>query len=113
MYQHNKSSESEVKLRQAGNRYKRVFEATKLAYAEKNKTKEYQKSIKTNIKYNIKSIKNKRCRDFRQIANSVLNKSKSEIPPLFNRLEVVGRSHGDPFKACVRNFLSIFHFFTK
>ena len=94
MYQHNKSSESEVKLRQAGNRYKRVFEATKLAYAEKNKTKEYQKSIKTNIKYNnIKSIKNKRCRDFRRIANSVLNKSKPKIPPLFNSPEVVGRSH--------------------
>ena len=43
LYQQNKSSESKVKLRQAGNRYRRVFEATKLAYAEKTK----QKSIKS------------------------------------------------------------------
>ena len=37
-YQQNKSSESEVKFRQASNCCKRVFEAAKLAYA--NKTKE-------------------------------------------------------------------------
>ena len=44
LYQQNKSSESKVKFRQASNRWKRVLEAAKLAYA--NKTKEsitYQK----------------------------------------------------------------------
>ena len=43
LYQQNKSSESKVKRRQAANRYRRVFKATKLAYAEKTK----QKSIKS------------------------------------------------------------------
>ena len=38
MYQKDKSSDSKVKFRQASNRCKRVFEAAKLAYA--NKTKE-------------------------------------------------------------------------
>ena len=38
LYQQNKSSESKVKFRQASNRYKRILEAAKLAYA--NKTKE-------------------------------------------------------------------------
>ena len=35
LYQQNKSSESEVKFRQASNRCKRVLEAAKLAYATK------------------------------------------------------------------------------
>ena len=39
LYQKDKSSESKVKFRQASNRYKRVLEAAKLAYADKtNKT---------------------------------------------------------------------------
>ena len=38
LYQKDKSSDSEVKFRQASNRCKRVLEAAKLAYA--NKTKE-------------------------------------------------------------------------
>ena len=38
LYQREKSFDSKVKFRQAGNRCKRVFEAAKLAYA--NKTKE-------------------------------------------------------------------------
>ena len=38
MYQKDKSSDSKGKLRQASNRFKRVLEAAKLAYA--NKTKE-------------------------------------------------------------------------
>ena len=53
-----------------------VLEATKLAYAAKTK----------------ESITSQKCgpRDFWQIFNSVLNKGKSAIPPLFNRLEVLG-----------------------
>ena len=75
LYQQNKSSESKLKFRQASNRCKRVLEAAKLAYAIK--TKESITSQKLGS------------RDFRRIANSVLNKSKSAIPPLFNRPEVL------------------------
>ena len=79
LYQQNKSSESRVKFRQASNRCKRVLEAAKLAYA--TKTKESIKSQKLGS------------RDFWQIANSVLNKGKSAIPPLFNRPEVLSSAH--------------------
>ena len=75
MYQREKSSDSKVKFRQASNRCKRILEAAKLAYA--NKTKESITSKKLGS------------RDFWQIANSVLNKGKSAIPPLFNRPEVL------------------------
>ena len=75
MYQKDKSSDSKVKFRQASNHCKRVLEAAKLAYA--NKTKE---SI---------TLQKLGSRDFRQIANSVLNKGKSAIPPLFNGPEVL------------------------
>ena len=68
--QQNKSSESKVKFRQASNYFKRVPEAAKLVYA--NKTKEYITSMK------LGSL------DFLRIANSVLNKGKSAITPLFN-----------------------------
>ena len=74
-YQQNKSSESKVKFRQASNRCKRVLEAAKLAYA-------------TNTKESITSQK-LGFRDFWRIANSVLNKGKSAIPPLFNGPEVL------------------------
>ena len=74
MYQQNKSSESKVKFRQASNHCKRVLEAAKLPYA--TKTKESINSWKLGSQ------------DFWQIANSVLNKGKSAIPPLFNGLEV-------------------------
>ena len=74
MYQKDKSSDSKVKFRQASNRCKRVLEAAKLAYA--NKTKE---SI-TSQNLALQTW---------QIANSVLNKGKSAIPPLFNSLEVL------------------------
>ena len=75
LYQEGKSSESKVKLIQASNYYKRVLEAPKLPYA--NKTKESITSQKL-------------CsRDFWWIDNSVLNKGKSAIPPLFNGLEVL------------------------
>ena len=75
LYQREKSSDSKVKFRQASNRCKRVLEAAKFAYA--NKTKE-----------SITSQKLGSC-DFWRIANSVLNKGKSAIPPLFNRPEVL------------------------
>ena len=68
LYQREKSSDSKVKFRQASNRCKTVLEAAKLAYA--NKTKESITSQKLGS------------RDFWRIANSVLNKGKSAIPPL-------------------------------
>ena len=70
LHQQNKSSESKVKFRQASNRCKRILEAAKFAYA--TKTKESITSPKLGS------------RNFRRIANSVLNKGKSIIPPLFN-----------------------------
>ena len=75
MYQQNKSSESKGKFRPASNRCKRVLEAAKLAYA--TKTKESITSQKLGS------------RDFWRIANSVLNKGKFAIPPLFNGPEVL------------------------
>ena len=57
-------------FRQASNRCKRVLETAKLAYA--NKTKESITSQKLGSQ------------DFWRIPNSVLNKSKPTIPPLFN-----------------------------
>ena len=75
MYQQNKSSEYKVKFRQAINCSERVLKAAKLAYA--NKTKESIISQKRGYL------------DFWRTANSVLNKSKSAIPPLFNRMGVL------------------------
>ena len=73
----------------ASNRCKRVPKAAKLAYV--NKTKESINSQKL-------------CsRDFCRIANSVLNKSKSAIPPLLNGLEVLS-SASDKGKFFARNF---------
>ena len=74
-YQQNKSSESKVKFRQASNRWKRVLEAAKLAYATKTK-----ESI---------TFQKLDSQDFWRIANSLLNKGKSAIPPLFNGPEVL------------------------
>ena len=89
LYQQNKSSESKVKFRQASNRCKRVLEAAKLAYA--TKTKESITSQKLGSQ------------DFWQIANSVLNKGKSAIPPLFNGREVLS-SASDKAKLFAKNF---------
>ena len=89
LYQKDKSSESKVKFRQARNRCKRVLEAAKLAYA--NKTKESITSQKLGS------------RDFWQIANSVLNKGISTIPPLFNGPEVLS-STSDKAKLFAKNF---------
>ena len=69
LHQQNKSSEFKVKFRQDSNRCKRVLEVAKLAYA-------------TQIKESITSLK-LGSRDFRRIANSLLNKGKSAIAPLF------------------------------
>ena len=88
-YQQNKSSESKVKFRQAGNCCKRFLEAAKPAYA--NKTKESITSQKLGS------------RDFWRIANSVLNKGKSAIPPLFNGPEVLS-SASDKGKLFAENF---------
>ena len=89
LYQQKKSSESIVKFRQASNRCKRVLEAAKLAYASKTK----------------ESITSQRLgsRDFWQIANIVLNKGKSVIPPLFNRPEVL-LSASDKAKLFAKSF---------
>ena len=88
-YQRDKSSDSKVKFRQSSNRCKRVPEAAKLAYA--NKTRE-----------SITSQKLGSC-DFWRIANSVPNKGKSAIPPLFNSLEVLS-SASDKVKFVPENF---------
>ena len=89
MYQREKSSDSKVKFRQASNRCKRVLEAAKLAYA--NKTKESITSQKLGS------------RDFWRIANSVLNRGKSAIPPLFNGPEVLSPA-SDKAKLFAENF---------
>ena len=89
LYQREKSSDSKAKFRQTDNRCKRVLEAAKLAYA--NKTKESITSHKLGS------------RDFWGIANSVLNKGKSAIPPLFNGLEVLSSAF-DKAKLFAENF---------
>ena len=86
LYEQNKSS---AKFRQASNCCKRVLEAAKLAYV--TKTKESITSQKLGS------------RDFWQIANSVLNKGKSAIPPLFNGPEVLS-SACDKAKLFAKNF---------
>ena len=89
LYQREKSSDSKVKFRQASNLCKRVPEAAKLAYA--NKTKESITSQKLGS------------RVFWRIANSVLNKGKSAIPPLFNGSEVLS-SASNKAKLFAENF---------
>ena len=75
--------------RQASNYCKRILEAAKIAYA--NKTKESITSQKLGS------------RDFWRIADSVLNKGKSAIPPLFNGPEVLS-SASDKAKLFAENF---------
>ena len=89
LYQREKSSDSKVKFRETSNHCKRVLEAAKLAYA--NKTKESITSQKLSS------------HDFWRIANSVLNKGKSAIPPLFNGPEVLS-SASDKAKLFAENF---------
>ena len=68
---------------------KRVLEAAKLAYA-----------TKTNESITSQKLGS---RDFWRTANSVLNKGKSAIPPLFNGLEVLS-SASDKAKLFAKNF---------
>ena len=75
LYQQNKSSELNVKSRQASNHCKSVLEAAKLAYV--NKTKESVTSQKLGSQ------------DFWQITNSVFNKGRSDVPPRINSLEIL------------------------
>ena len=89
MHQQNKSSESKVKFRQAGNHCSRVTEAVKLQSA--NKTKESITSHKLGSQ------------DFWQIADSVLNKSRSARSPLFSSPEVL-YSASDKAKLFTENF---------
>ena len=87
MYGNDNFSESKVKFRQASNCCKRVLEAAKLAYA--NKTKEYNFPETCFL-------------DFLRIANSVLNKGKSAIPPLCNVAKLLS-SASDQEKSCAEN----------
>ena len=75
LYQQNKSSELNVKSRQASNHCKSVLEAAKLAYV--NKTKESVTSQKLGSQ------------DFWQITNSVFSKGRSDVPPRINSLEIL------------------------
>ena len=89
LYQREKSSDSKVKFRQASNRCKRVLEAAKLAYANKTKESIISKKLGSH--------------DFCRIANSVLNRGKSALPPLFNGPEVLS-SASDKAKLFAENF---------
>ena len=89
MYQQNKSCESKIKFRQASNHCKRVLEATKLAYT--NKTKGSIFSLKLGSQ------------DFWWIVNSVLNKRKSAVSPLFSGSEVLSFAF-DKAKLFAENF---------
>ena len=93
-YEQNKSK---VKFRQASIRCKKILEAAKLAYATKTKL-----AYATKTKESISSQK-LGSQDFWRIANSVLNKEKSAIPPLFNGLEVLS-SVSDKAKLFAKNF---------
>ena len=89
LYQTEKPCDSKVQFRQASNCCKRVLEAAKLAPT--NKTKESITSQKLGS------------RDIWRIANSVLDKGKSAMPPLFNGPEVLS-SASDKAKLFAENF---------
>ena len=89
LYHQNKSSGSKVKFRQPRNCCKRVLEAAKLAYA-----------TKTNESITSQKLPSQ---DFWRIANSVLNKGKLAIPPLFNGPEVLF-SASDKANLFAKNF---------
>ena len=85
---YSKVLKSKVKFRQASNCCKRVFETAKLAYATKTK-----ESI---------TFQKLGSQDFWRIANSVFNKGKSAISPLFNNPEVLS-SASDKAKLFAKN----------
>ena len=68
---------------------KRVLEAAKVAYVNKTKESIFPQKLGTQV--------------FWQIAESVLNKDKSAIPPLFNSPEVLS-SASDKAKLFAKNF---------
>ena len=78
-----------MKFRQVSNCCKRVLEAAKLEYASKSKESITSQKLGS--------------QDFWQIANIVLNKSKSAIPPLFNGPEVLS-SASDKATLFAENF---------
>ena len=78
-----------MKFRQASNCCKWILKAAKLAYA--NKAKEFFTFQKPGS------------RDFWRIANSVQNKGKSTIPPLFNGPELMSFA-SDKAKLFAENF---------
>ena len=90
LYQQNKFSESKVNVRQSSNCCKRFLKDDKLAYA--TKTKESITSQKLGSQ------------DFWQIDNSVLNKGKSAIPPLFNGPNMLS-SASNKAKIFAKNFM--------
>ena len=94
MYQRNRSSESKIKFRQVSNRWKRVTEAVKIAYPTKRK----------------ESITSQKLGswDSWRIANSVFNKGKSAILPLFNSRGVLS-SASDRVKLFAKNFSKNFN----
>ena len=89
LHQQNKSSESKAKFRKARIHCKKVLEAAEITYA--NKTKEFITSQKLGS------------RQIWQIANSILNKGKLALPPIFNGLEVLSCS-SDKAKMLAKNF---------
>ena len=78
-----------MKFRQVSNHCKRVLVAAKREYATKTKETITSQTLGS--------------RDFWQIANSVLNKGKSVIPPLFNGPEVLSTA-SDKAKLFAKNF---------
>ena len=83
-----------VKFRQASNRCKRVLEATKLAYTTKTKGSITSQKLGS--------------QDFWRIADSVLNKGKSAITPLFNGSEMLF-SASDKAKLLAKSFSQNFN----
>ena len=75
LYQQNKYSALKVEFRQTSDRFERVLEATKLAYA--NKTKESVTSLKLGS------------HNYLRIANARLHKAKSAISPLFHDFQLL------------------------
>ena len=94
LYLKDKSFESKANFRQASNHCKKILKAAKRAYS--NKTKE---SI---------TFQKHGSQDFWRIANSVLNKDKSAIPPLFNSPAVLS-SASDKAKLFAENFSTNFN----
>lgn len=78
-YQQERSKEAKSLFRTASNSCKRVIERAKSSYAENILDSIASKSIGS--------------RDFWRISNSVLNRGKSSIPPLFNGPEVLTSSY--------------------